>query len=162
MECGLYVTRNPPSTGNVTPLIMAAESLSRYSTASTTSLTSTHGNRRHQTPPTVRLISRVRRPVRPVMVLMGGSQRSGVWPAHCAPLPPNEIVKFLVSAFGQMGWKISDCMLVLCQKLNILARSANLPEGLYIFVHIRQFFPVTGPLRRPLAPTAVHPPSCKC
>ena len=28
-------------------------------------------------------------------------------------------MKFLVSAFGQMGWKISDCMLVLCQKLHI-------------------------------------------
>ena len=37
----------------------------------------------------------------------GGTQ-SEVWPQ----LPP---IKFLVNAFGQMGWKNSDCMLVLCQ-----------------------------------------------
>ena len=47
---------------------------------------------------------------------------------------------FLVSAFGQMVWKISNCMLVLCQKLHIC-------------IHITdKIFPVTGPLRRPLPP----------
>ena len=35
-------------------------------------------------------------------------------------------MKFLVSAFGQIGWKISDCVLVLCHKLHI--RTYNRPN----------------------------------
>jgi len=53
----------------------------------------------------------------------GGSNGRGGTGGHapqsdvCPPLDPQ--MKFLVSAFGQKGWKINDCMLVLCQKLHI-------------------------------------------
>jgi len=56
-----------------------------------------------------------------------------------APQCPPQM-KFLVSAFGQLGWKISDCMLVICLKLHIC--TYNRP----IFSCDRP------PLRRPMAP----------
>jgi len=50
-----------------------------------------------------------------------GQFRSSSLPVEiCSPLPlPTKKMKFLVSSAEHMGWKISDYMLVLCQKLHI-------------------------------------------
>ena len=49
-------------------------------------------------------------------VLWGGQ---GAHPPLRGVPPTGPQMKFLLNVFGQMEWKISDCMLVLCQKLCI-------------------------------------------